>query len=411
MRKFVCTVLTLFLVMGISEAGNRFRFTLNAIGDIQIDHYYEFDYAGRTIFAELLGSEPSAINLFLGDQVNGRMEDHPAFKAHADLLPQEYHVVIGNHDRDVAGTAEGQEESFRKYFGSPDYTFLKGNVQFIVLNNVFGLGPRNYEGRFREDQLEWIRSILKKTPAKRQIVFAMHIPLASTKNTGALLSLLRGRGDILCISGHTHNVQRRIIEGDGVRINDISVGATCGHWWTGERDWEGIPSAIQAYGAPRGYFVFDFNKKGYEFRFKGVGLDEGKQMSIEVCGIDPAENDVDSLAIRARGDVYVSVYGACSETEVEISIDGGHWMPMSRTTRMDHNVARILTVNHLSKHKGTKYPSTFSRRNPLRRTPSPQVYTITLPREAQSGIHSIRIKARDPWGFKAEGSRTYYFAE
>jgi len=411
MRKLVCTVLSLFLVMGISEAGDRFRFTLNAIGDIQIDRYHEFDYAGRTIFAELLSSDPSAINLFLGDQVNNNTGDFPAFKAHAGLLPQEYRVVMGNHDRDVSETVEGREESFRKYFGSPDYSFRKGNVQFIVLNNVFGLGSRSYEGRFRDDQLEWIKGILKETPSGRQIVFAMHIPLASTKNTDTLLGLLKGRGNVLCISGHTHNVQREIIEGDGVRINDISVGATCGHWWTGERDWDGVPSAIQQYGAPRGYFIFDFNKKGYDFRFKGVGLDEGRQMSIEVCGIDPAESDIDSLAIRAKGDIYVSVYGACSETDVEISVDGGEWIPMKRVTRIDHNVARISTVNRLSKDKGTRYPSTFSRRNPLLKSASPQVYTISLPREAQSGVHSIHIKAKDPWGFKAEGSRTYYFAE
>lgn len=383
-----------------TRVGN--HFTVNAIGDVQVGNWEELNYASRSLFSELLAGSSMSTNLFLGDLVNNNLTLFSPLKQMISRLPMKSWTVIGNHDRDADTVRINQEVTYNNSWGASYYAFNKGNVHFIVLNNVYGTGMRSYKGRISERQLNFLKNDLKRVSLSKQLVICMHIPLFVTENRNELLSLLAGRGNVLVLSGHLHQVQRSITEGNGVTIHELVAGASCGFWWVGEKDQEGVPSALMQCGTPRNYFVFDFTKDSYTFHYKGIGKDSSKNMNIWVAGADSLSNSIRFLTPKKAGDVLITVYGGSLYTNVRCKIDGGEWVPCKHVEEMDPNVARIMTWNHLK-----VYPTKFSRLNPYRNRPSQQVWSIKLPTECKQGVHSLEVEAADKWGFTAKASRTF----
>lgn len=380
------------------------RFTLNAIGDVQVSDHQEIEYAMRTIWPELLGKDSAEVNIFMGDLVNNNLSLLGEVDELISQLPSPSWTILGNHDRDVDSIRENQNISFNRTFGADAYAFNEGEVHFICLNNVYGLGNRGYEGRIDDAQLSFIRNDIKYVPSTRRIVLCMHIPLAFTKNASEVLNLLQGRGDVLVLSGHLHQIRRFFLHGPGVRAHELGVGAACGFWWVGEKDWQGVPSALQQQGSPRNYFVLDFDGAKYQFRYKGIGLDSRKQMSIYVTGIDSTEHHLRDFKHVDAGELIINVYGGCDSTRVFYRLDGGQWMECGKREMIDPYVARARELN-LRK----VYPTLFSRMNPFRNRSSQQIWTIALPEQYRTGTHTVEVKASDKFGFEASGIRSFCF--
>lgn len=388
---------------GLHKKKVKRNFSMNAIGDVQVGDMQELEYASRSLWPELLRDSVSSFNLFLGDLVNNNLTLYPAVKQMMEKLPVQSWTVLGNHDRDVDSVRVNQTVSYSQMFGSPVYAFNEGNVHFIILNNVYGKGTRSYIGKISDSQLRFVSNDLKYVGKNVQIVLCMHIPLAHTSNSSELLELLEGRGNVLSLVGHMHQVKRNFFHGKGLCIHELVVGASCGFWWVGEKDWEGIPSALMQCGTPRNYFVFDFSEKDYSFRCKCIGLDASRQMNISVTGIDSTEVYVDELSAKPKGELLVTVYGASDSTEVRCRLDEGRWLTCEKKEEPDVNVARMRSWNLLK-----VYPTRFSRRNPFRKRPSPQVWTLRLPDNYDTGVHQVVVEASDRWGFRAKGTRTFY---
>jgi hypothetical protein len=87
---------------------------------------------------------------------------------------------------------------------------------------------------------------------------------------------------------------------------------------------------------------------------------------------------------------------------VRVRIDNGVWQKAVKVDLIDPNVARMREINHLK-----VYPTRFSRLNPLRRQPSPQVWILPLPAPFDKGTHRIEVEASDQYGFGAHGQRAY----
>ena len=381
------------------------RFRLNAIGDVQVSDYQELDYATRTLWPELLvPSDKPAVNLFLGDLVNNNLKLYDDLRTLMEQLPQQTWTVLGNHDRDVDTTRWRQTVSYNDVFGADMYAFNEGRVHFIVLNNVYGDGARGYKGYLSERQLNFVRQDLKYVPKDVLIVFSMHIPLSYTRNYKALLALLEGRGDVLAVTGHMHQVGRFFRTGNGVRLHELSAGASCGFWWVGEKDGDGIPSAWQQCGTPRNYFVLDFDDTHYQLRCKAIDRDEHHQMTIHVTGIDTLDTHLRDMKDVEQGLLMMTVYGGCDSTTVRCRIDGGEWLLCQKQKMMDPNVARIREMNLLR-----AYPTAHNRMNPLRHRESHQLWTLQLPEACHRGAHTVEVEAVDSWGFAATGRRSFCF--
>lgn len=380
------------------------RFMLNAIGDVQVGNYQELDYATRTLWPELLKSSDTSINLFLGDLVNNNLSLYQDLLTLMEQLPAPTWTVLGNHDRDIDSVRWRQYRSYGEVFGSDMYAFNEGKVHFIILNNVYGNGPRAYDGFLSKRQLDFVRQDLKYVPQDRLIVLSMHIPFAFTKNRQDLLDLLKGRRHVLAITGHLHQVGRFFQQGDGVTVHELGAGASCGFWWVGEKDGDGIPTALQQGGTPRNYFVVEFNNTSYQFRCKAIGKDTDRQMTIHVTGIDTLDTHLRDMRDIPSATLMLTIYGACDSTQVRCRIDKGEWMLCEKNNLVDPNVARAREQN-LQKI----FPTPFNRINPLRKRESHQLWTLNIPERYQRGAHVVEVEAYDPYGFNAKGTRSFCF--
>lgn len=382
-------------------------FILRVIGDLQVADMQEVEYASRSLFPELLvPSETPTYNLFMGDQVNTDLSLLPVVSQLLHQLPDPCYTVAGNHDRDLTGPATPQDSTYRSVFGSPYYSFDRGNVHFMVLNNVFPQGKRGYRGRVTDEQLDWLRTDVAAQPRARQLVLAMHIPAALTSNADSLFQVFEQHKakHLLVLSGHLHQVMRQVqTRPSGLTVQEVSVGAACGSWWTGEKDHFGVPSARMHCGTPRGYFCFEFTKASYRFHYKGIGLDPSHQMDVWVAGLDSADQHIDTLALRSVGDVYATVYGACDDTQVCCQLDDGTWIQGERVEVMDASIARLRQQN-----TDKEYPTRFSRMNPIRNRPSQQVWRFRFNPEQLQGTHLLRLRASDSWGFEAQGTKLFF---
>ena len=379
-------------------------FRLNALGDVQVGNYQELEYATRTLWPELLVQHPKSINLFLGDLVNNRLGLYDDLRTLMEQLPQQSWTVLGNHDRDVDTVRWRQSRTYCDKFGADMYAFNEGSVHFIVLNNVYPDGPRGYKNHLSERQLRFVEQDLRHVPADRLIVLSMHIPIAVTDNRAELIRLLAGRGEVLAITAHLHQVERFFHQGEGVHIQELGAGATCGFWWVGERDTDGVPAALQQEGTPRNYFVVDFTDTHYRMRCKAIGLDTNRQMTIHVTGIDTLDTHLRDMQELPKGLLIFNVYGGCDSTAVRCHIDGGEWTTCQKRKMMDPNTARIRELN-LQK----VYPTQFNRINPIRHRESHQIWTLQVPSALQQGAHWVEVEAEDRWGFRATGCRSFCF--
>ncbi len=390
----------------LSRQAVRFRFRLKAIGDIQVSDMEELDYVSRTLWPELLVGDTAEVNLFLGDLVNNNLSLYPSVKTMMELLPSQSWTVLGNHDRDTDSIRQNQNHSYNAIFGSDVYAFNQGDVHFIILNNVYEQAGRGYEGRISDEQLSFVRNDIKYVNTNKLIVLCMHIPLSHTKNKHALLQQLNGHQNVLAITGHQHQVGRFLYQDQDVHVHELVAGAACGFWWVGEKDWDGIPVALQQGGTPKNYFILDFDSTKYTMRCKLIGQDESRQMTIHVSGIDTLDTQLHDMENRPAGLVQITVYGGCDSTDVRCRIDHGLWQSCLKSPLIDPNVARLREMNMLK-----AYPTRFNRINPLRRKESNQLWIFSLTDSQKCGAHTIEVKARDRWGFSASGIRSFCFTQ
>lgn len=301
-----CTLAGSVRLSGAERQGRVLRVAL--VGDPQVDNPVEMGYARRSIYRDLRGRRDLDLCIFLGDLVNDNMSLLPESLSVIDSLPFQSFMVPGNHDRDVyrgpksSGSMSRSRDfsTWRKLIGYVDTSFVRGNVRFIMMNNVrhAAAGMTDYVGGFTEKQKHWLDSVLvtdvarggktsrgsvarSRRPSRGSVtpaltILATHIPFSQMKGRDSVLALVPEQTRMLYVSGHTHFVSR------DDSIPEVIAGATCGSWWRGVKDSDGVPYALQSCGAPRGYFVAEIRRDGdYTLRYKCVGRDD----EVSVWGV------------------------------------------------------------------------------------------------------------------------------
>ena len=362
-----CTLAGGVRLSGAERQGRVLRVAL--VGDPQVDNPVEMGYARRSIYRDLRGRRDLDLCIFLGDLVNDNMSLLPESLSVIDSLPFQSFMVPGNHDRDVYRGAKSSGSmsrprdlsTWRKLVGYVDTSFVRGNVRFIMMNNVrhAAAGMTDYVGGFTEKQKHWLDSVLvtdvarggkmsrgsvdrsrrpssgKVTPALT--ILATHIPFSQMKGRDSVLALIPEHTRILYVSGHTHFVSR------DDSIPEVIAGATCGSWWRGVKDSDGVPYALQSCGAPRGYFVAEISRDGdYRLRYRCVGMDDevsvwGVRVECEGA-VRPEDNIVmgkdesEGVTVKEGGGVYrlyINVFGGAPDGVVRVR-GGRRWRIVSR---------------------------------------------------------------------------------
>ena len=326
-----CTLAGSVRLSGTERQGRVLRVAL--VGDPQVDNPVEMGYARRSIYRDLRSRRDLDLCIFLGDLVNDNMSLLPESLSVIDSLPFPSFMVPGNHDRDVyhgsksSGSMSRPRDlsTWRKLVGYVDTSFVRGNVRFIMMNNVrhAAAGMTDYVGGFTEKQKHWLDSVLVTDVARGRImsrgsvdrsrrpsrgkvtpaltILATHIPFSQMKGQDSVLALIPEHTRMLYVSGHTHFVSRYD------SIPEVIAGATCGSWWRGVKDSDGVPYALQSCGAPRGYFVAEISRDGdYTLRYRCVGRDD----EVSVWGVREDDSGVYRL--------YINVFGGAPDGVVRV---------------------------------------------------------------------------------------------
>lgn len=352
---------------GAERQGRVLRVAL--VGDPQVDNPVEMGYARRSIYRDLRGRRDLDLCIFLGDLVNDNMSLLPESLSVIDSLPFQSFMVPGNHDRDVYRGAKSSGSmsrprdlsTWRKLVGYVDTSFVRGNVRFIMMNNVrhAAAGMTDYVGGFTEKQKHWLDSVLvtdvarggkmssgsvdrSRRPSRGKVtpaltILATHIPFSQMKGRDSVLALIPEHTRMLYVSGHTHFVSR------DDSIPEVIAGATCGSWWRGVKDSDGVPYALQSCGAPRGYFVAEIRRDGdYRLRYRCVGMDDevsvwGVRVECEGA-VRPEDNIImgkdesEGVTVKEGGGVYrlyINVFGGAPDGVVRVR-GGRRWRIVSR---------------------------------------------------------------------------------
>jgi len=284
------------------------------LADIQTEDSQEMAWFHEQTVPDIQGAlgalgSPEAIGIANGDIMFDNLELYPDFERGVSRMGVPFFQVVGNHDLDQdAGTDEWSTRTFNSRFGPRYFSFDRGIVHYVVLDDVFWYGS-GYLGYLGSDQLRWLENDLRMVEAGRPVIVACHIPVLggrhhrigaphpaasiSVSNRRLLYRLLEPyQAHIL--TGHTHE-NEHVFEGG---VHEHVHGAVCGAWWSGPICGDGTPS---------GYSVYEIRGEEISWRYKSTGQDFDHQLRVyhsprrdrgERLGLGPG---VGGGVVRRRG--------------------------------------------------------------------------------------------------------------
>ncbi|WP_276496616.1 calcineurin-like phosphoesterase family protein [Pontibacter litorisediminis] len=241
--------------------------------------------------------------------------------------------VLGNHDMDLnQGGDDVSDKTFKKMYGPTYYSFNRGKVHYVVLDDVRYLGEgKKYDGHVSQQQLDWLKKDLAFVPKDHLVVLSAHIPIhRGVENKQELLDILKGY-QVHIMSGHTHFNQN--IAGEGVY--EHIHGTLCGAWWTGP---------ICSDGAPRGYGVYEVNGNELSWYYKSTGQEKAHQLVVHVEEQDGQKNMV------------ANVWNWDPEWKVEWWADGDYMGTLQNTEGFDPMAYNLYFGKQLPEKRGFAEP-------------------------------------------------------
>lgn len=382
---------------------NPSSFRLALIGDVQVDDEQQLAYTQATFMQDRLNGKKADLYLMMGDLVNEKPELQLPVRSMLEQLEAPVWTVYGNHDRNLK-YGNAQKDWFTRQLGMTDYAFNRGNVHFIILNNVQPKGKMGYEGGLTDRQLEFVSNDLKQIKSGQHVVVAMHIPLDETKRGEELVRLLEPFSCITFLTAHLHTTGRLIhTDSKGRSFQEILSGAVCGSWWTGERDDRQIPSGMMQCGSPRNYYLADFSGSTIAVTFKGVNQDVSRQMNLWIQGTDSLDKNVPALAVLPSGTVRANIFAASDSSEVTIQLDDQQPVRMQKINAAAPEVIRNVTLS-----KADVYPTAHSRRAALRTQECPHLWEYCFDKRPEAGVHKLVVRASDRFGWSVVETFTWF---
>lgn len=222
-----------------------------------------------------------------GDLVWDKFEYFKDYKEAIAATGVTFFNVIGNHDMDTdTRTDDTSAKTFKQEFGPTYYSFNRGQIHYVVLDDVFFVGnAKKYIGYITEQQLRWLEQDLQQVKPGTTVVVSLHIPTntgaakrakreedmgAVVTNRKQLYNLL-AKYKVHIMSGHTHFNETW----EEANMMEHNHGTVCGAWWTGP---------ICGDGTPMGYGVYEVNGSNITWYYKPTGKSKDHQLRVYAKG-------------------------------------------------------------------------------------------------------------------------------
>lgn len=283
------------------------------------------EYTGRDI-----------LGIDCGDLVGDKPELYPLYIEHLGQTGIPFYRTPGNHDLQYGGrTTETSTERYEKTFGPDHYSFNRGEIHYIVLNNVFYVGREYfYMGYIDEKTFSWLEQDLAHVPEGSTLILSMHIPgrldeevkpfqydsrtiNSQTINFSSLFEMLKPF-KVHLFTGHMH-YNRNMIHSDN--FYEHNTGAISGAWWQGNYCLDGTPL---------GYGVYEIDGTEITWYFKSVGHDRTHQMRVYAPNTTHLYDK----------DVVVNIWNWDKNWRVEWHEDGVKMGEMTRFEGLDPEVEK-----------------------------------------------------------------------
>ncbi len=283
--------------------------------------------------------------------------------------------VVGNHDLDTdSPTDDTSTRTFRSRFGPSYYSFTRGAVHYVVLDDVFWHGS-GYLGYLDTEQLAWLEQDLQRVPPGSPLVISLHIPVEGTRNMreGAARPTIGGsvsNREYLYrlvepfrthfLAGHTHDGEHVFRHGTHGHIS----GTVCGAWWSGP---------VCGDGTPNGYAVYEARGEEIRWRYKSTGFAADHQIRAYARGAVP----------DAPGEVVANIWNWDPEWTVTLWEGADRRGPMASRVAVDPLARSLYTPDKLP--EGKRWVGTF-----------PTEHLFFAP--VSAGATDLRIEATDRFG-------------
>jgi hypothetical protein len=389
------------------------RFSMLVFGDPQPYSAEEVEYFRRGLVAEAKKVQGMDMGISLGDLVGDNLDLHPLYIKAVGETGIPWFNVMGNHDNNYDGGADSLcDETFEKNFGPATYAFNHGWVHFIVLDDIMYPDPRGgdgYWGGFRKDQVEFLKNDLKYVPKDRLVIMAFHIPISENEggdpfrdeDRNTLFELLREYPNTLTLSAHTHfQSQDFFSKREGwTQIqphHHFNVGASCGDWYSGIHDENGIPYSTMRDGTPKGFAVLNFDKNKYTTEYRVAGKPADYQFSIFAPKVVPQNEGTSS-------GICVNFFMGNPADSLFCRVDDGVWRRMYHVVEYDPSYLHLL-------HEWDFADILPPGRRPSNPERCNHLWAIAIPTRLAEGEHIIEIKAIDMFGRSLTQKSSYRIA-
>jgi hypothetical protein len=279
----------------VLTGGKESKFTLFCLADPQ--SYEEVD-TGRFKAETMVDVEaeapkyPNVYAITLGDITdNNRTKVWQAMKEAMSKSDVAFFQTMGNHDHlnesnpSLATDYWKSIENFRKFFGPHNYSFDRGDVHIVAMDNALHgekeiVNSAEYAAGFYDWQFEWLRQDLSYVPKDKMVILCTHIPFRSgsagnhsnARYRKKTLELLAQFKEAHLMVGHTHYTANHIHTVNGKSIHEHIQSSVCGQFWH---------STFSTDGTPNGYGIYEIDGAHIaDWHYKAVGRESGFQARV-----------------------------------------------------------------------------------------------------------------------------------
>ncbi len=358
------------------------KHVLLVLADPQIQNRYEADKLLQETVPDVqslvktYGDQP-VFGIGCGDLVFDEFELFADYQKAVAGMGVPFFQVLGNHDMDTQGVRSDDlsAKTFKSLFGPAYYSFNRGEVHYVVLEDVFFIGDKKqYIGYLSEEQLRWLEQDLALVEKGKTVIVSLHIPAFTgaarrSKEAQSLGGTVANRYELYrllepfkahIMSGHTH-FNEKVLEGG---VIEHVHGTVCGAWWSGPICYDGTPN---------GYGVYEVNGSTVNWYYKSTGKDRNHQMRCYSPGANP----------NKPNELTVNVWNADPEWKITWYEDGIRKGQLRQETGYDPLSVEL--------HTGTEKPE---RRPWVEPQLTDHLYFATL----SEGAKKFTVEAIDRFG-------------